>query len=77
MNARIRASDPAAQLADRLAAQRLAFAAQPSPSAQERRPYLQALKRELLRHQDQLAAAIARDFGRLAFAGSLGRPLRP
>ena len=63
MNDRVRAGAAAGQLADLHAAQRLAFEAQPCPSAQERRAHLQALKRQLLRHQDELAAAIARDFG--------------
>ena len=63
MNDRSRDADAAVRLAELLASQRLALAAQPCPSAQERRSHLHALKRELLRHQDELAAAIARDFG--------------
>ncbi|HSV54324.1 MAG TPA: coniferyl aldehyde dehydrogenase [Burkholderiaceae bacterium] len=43
--------------------QRAAFAAQPFPGEARRKAHLRALKRQLLRYQDQLAGAVSRDFG--------------
>ena len=43
--------------------QRAAFAAQPFPSVMQRKTHLRALKSQLLRYQDELVAAISRDFG--------------
>ncbi len=46
-----------------LAAQKAAFAAQPYPSAAERRARLRALREQLCRHQDRLVEAMCADFG--------------
>src|SRR5439155_6763718 len=45
------------------AAQRLAFGADPYPSAAHRRDNIKALKRQISRYQDVLADAMSRDFG--------------
>lgn len=52
------------------AAQRAAFIAAPSPSADERIGSLKALKRQLSRYQDALARAMHTDFGQRAHAES-------
>lgn len=71
MNDRTRATDAAAAVADLHAAQQRAFQQLPRPSAEARQRHLRALKRELLAHQDELAAAISRDFGWRATSESL------
>ncbi len=53
----------AAALEDLFAGQAAAFAAAPYPSVSERRANLTRLLRAILSHQDELAAAIDRDFG--------------
>ena len=45
------------------AAQQAAFSQRPFPSADERRGHLRALKRQVQRYQDALAAAMSSDFG--------------
>ena len=52
------------------AAQQAAFDKQPYPGADERRSQLKALKRQVERYQDVLAAAMSRDFGYRAPAES-------
>ncbi|WP_431273436.1 coniferyl aldehyde dehydrogenase [Variovorax ureilyticus] len=52
------------------AAQQTAFAQQPCPTADERRAWLKALKRQIQRYQDLLAEAMSRDFGYRAEAES-------
>lgn len=71
MNDRTRATDAAAAIADLHAAQAGAFRALPFPSADTRRRHLRALKRELLAHQDELAAAMHSDFGGRSASESL------
>ena len=56
-------SDPAATLTVTLDRQRAAFRREGSPSAAERRELLQRLRRTLLDHQSDLAAAVDHDFG--------------
>lgn len=51
-------------------AQQAAFAQQPCPTADERRAWLKALKRQIQRYQDLLAEAMSRDFGYRAEAES-------
>src|SRR5574337_262428 len=63
MNDRTFAADATRRIADLLAAQRAAFAADPYPSAEQRRERLRALKRQLGRYQDRLTEAIGSDFG--------------
>ncbi|MBS0317144.1 MAG: coniferyl aldehyde dehydrogenase [Proteobacteria bacterium] len=63
MNDRTFAPDATRRIADLLAAQRAAFAADPYPLAQQRRERLRALKRQLGRYQDRLTEAISSDFG--------------
>ena len=45
------------------AAQQAAFLADPYPTAEARRAKLKALKKQISRYQDVLAAAMSRDFG--------------
>jgi coniferyl-aldehyde dehydrogenase len=63
MNDRTMAVDAVARIADTFALQRRAYDASPYPQAAERRANLRALKRQLLRCQDELADAIHIDFG--------------
>jgi coniferyl-aldehyde dehydrogenase len=63
MNDRTLTVDVAAGMADVFDQQRRAFDLNPYPNADTRRANLRALKRELLRCQDELAEAIHRDFG--------------
>jgi coniferyl-aldehyde dehydrogenase len=61
-------ADPAPSAAEErarslFAAQQLAYAAAPYPSAAQRRTALQALKRQVRRYQDALAIAMNTDFG--------------
>ncbi|HSV52432.1 MAG TPA: coniferyl aldehyde dehydrogenase [Burkholderiaceae bacterium] len=53
----------ATRMQDLFTAQQRAFAAQAWPLANERRAHLKALKRQVGRYQDVLAAAMSRDFG--------------
>jgi coniferyl-aldehyde dehydrogenase len=55
--------DASERVARIFAAQKKAFGANPYPSAAERRAHLKALKGQLRRYQDVLAAAISEDFG--------------
>lgn len=61
------ANDKVARL---FARQQAAFAAQPSPTLEQRRGWLKALKRQVTRYQDVLAAAMSEDFGYRAPAES-------
>ncbi|MYN09906.1 coniferyl aldehyde dehydrogenase [Pseudoduganella aquatica] len=68
-------ADPAPSAAEErarrlFAAQQQAYAAAPYPSAAQRRAALQALKRQIQRYQDALAAAMHADFGYRAVAES-------
>lgn len=65
MDAALPTTDAAAiaRLERCFAAQRRAFAADPMPSAERRRADLSRLEAALVRHQDTLCEAIARDFG--------------
>lgn len=56
-------ADAAARGAQLFAAQRAACRAAPYPAADERRAKLRALKKQIGRYQDVLAAAMSRDFG--------------
>src|SRR5262245_41906908 len=51
-------------------AQKQAFAAQPYPTAEQRRAHLRKLRSQLHRYQDVVAEAISRDFGFRAHAES-------
>lgn len=64
------ADDAAARAAALFAQQKAAFEAAPYPSAGERRARLKALRRQISRYQDLLAAAMSRDFGYRAPAES-------
>lgn len=48
--------------------QQSAFADEPSPTVPERRAALRSLKKQLLNHQDELASAVAVDFGTRSIA---------
>jgi coniferyl-aldehyde dehydrogenase len=63
MNDRTLAVDATARIADLFALQRRAYDASPYPPVAQRRANLQALKRQLLACQDELADAIHLDFG--------------
>lgn len=56
-------TDAATRVAQLFAAQRAAFQAAPYPSARERIAKLKALKNQISRYQDVLAAALSEDFG--------------
>ncbi|MBV8500341.1 MAG: coniferyl aldehyde dehydrogenase [Paucibacter sp.] len=56
-------ADMPARITHVFAAQERAFHAHPSPSAEERRSMLRALKKQLSRYQDVLGEAIEADFG--------------
>ena len=58
------------RVAQLFAAQQAAFDKQPYPSADERRGWLKALKRQVGRYQDLLADAMSQDFGYRAPAES-------
>jgi coniferyl-aldehyde dehydrogenase len=55
--------EAAVRVAQLFAAQRAAFEADPYPAAEARRAKLKALKKQISRYQDLLAAAMSQDFG--------------
>jgi coniferyl-aldehyde dehydrogenase len=63
ISAALRPADASERIGRLFAAQRAAYNAAPFPSAPARRAKLKALRRQIGRYQDVLAAAISRDFG--------------